>query len=378
MIILVLVLLILFFVYAGMILYFRVGWSNTSTFIPHSSNTNISISVIIPARNEADNIRACLSSVVNQSYPKALYEIILINDFSEDDTAKIAMEFPGVTVLELKDFITDRINSYKKKAIEIGIQHARGTLIVTTDADCIVKENWLATIAEFHQQTQADFIAMPVYIPPAKHSFIEIFQSLDFMTLQGITAAAVNQRMMNMCNGANLAYTKAAFDNVGGFAGIDAIASGDDMLLMHKIYNNNSTGVRFLKSQEVIVTTNPVTTIKDFFNQRIRWASKADKYDDKRIFFVLLLVYLFNVLMLLTPLLGFITGNVTLIFFWIMLMIGKTFFELIFLYPVATFFNATKELQYFPLMQPFHLLYTVIAGWLGKFGSYQWKGRAVK
>ena len=378
MIILVLVLLILFFVYAGMILYFRVGWSNTSTFIPHSSNTNISISVIIPARNEADNIRACLSSVVNQSYPKALYEIILINDFSEDDTAKIAMEFPGVTVLELKDFITDRINSYKKKAIEIGIQHARGTLIVTTDADCIVKENWLATIAEFHQQTQADFIAMPVYIPPAKHSFIEIFQSLDFMTLQGITAAAVNQRMMNMCNGANLAYTKAAFNKVGGFAGIDAIASGDDMLLMHKIYKKNPTGVCFLKSQEVIVTTQPVTTIKDFFNQRIRWASKADKYDDKRIFVVLLLVYLFNVLMLLTPLLGFITGNVTLIFFWIMLMIGKTFFELIFLYPVAQFFNATKELQYFPLMQPFHLLYTVIAGWLGKFGSYQWKGRAVK
>lgn len=378
MIILVLVLLILFFVYAGMILYFRVGWSNTSTFIPHSSNPNISISVIIPARNEADNIRACLSSAVNQSYPKALYEIILINDFSEDDTAKIAMEFPGVTVLELKDFITDRINSYKKKAIEIGIQHARGTLIVTTDADCIVNKHWLATIAEFHQQTQADFIAMPVYIPPAKHSFIEIFQSLDFMTLQGITAAAVNQRMMNMCNGANLAYTKAAFDNVGGFAGIDAIASGDDMLLMHKIYNNNPTGVRFLKSQGVIVTTQPVTTIKDFFNQRIRWASKADKYDDKRIFVVLLLVYLFNVLMLLTPLLGFITGNVTLIFFWIMLMIGKTFFELIFLYPVATFFNATKELQYFPLMQPFHLLYTVIAGWLGKFGSYQWKGRAVK
>ena len=104
-----------------------------------------------------------------------------------------------------------------------------------------------------------------------------------------------------MCNGANLAYTKKAFTEVGGFTGIDNIASGDDMLLMHKIYKLYPDKVMFLKSKDAIVQTAPVNSVKDFFNQRIRWASKADKYDDKRIFVVLLLVYVVNVLLLVLP-----------------------------------------------------------------------------
>jgi len=189
-----------------------------------------------------------------------------------------------------------------------------------------------------------------------------------------------------MCNGANLAYTKKAFEEVGGFSGIDNIASGDDMLLMHKIYKRYPGKVLFIKSKEIIVQTGPVNTIGEFFNQRIRWASKADKYDDKRIFAVLLVVYLVNVLLLILPIIAVFNNAQYAIFniqysictLWLCLLLLKTIVELIFLYPVAKFFGKQSMLLLFPLMQPFHIVYTVIAGWLGKFGSYKWKGRDVK
>ena len=175
----------------------------------------------------------------------------------------------------------------KKKAIETGIQLSKGELIVTIDADCITHPEWLSTIAAFYKKHQPEMIVMPVSIQPTQ-SFIQLFQSVDFMSLQGITGAAVERNLHGMCNGANLAYTKKAFFEVGGFKGIDDIASGDDMLLMQKIAAKNKNAVKYLKSEKVIVETLPVDTIGEFFQQRIRWASKADQYHDKTLFPVLL------------------------------------------------------------------------------------------
>ena len=391
----------LFAVYALLIIYYSWSWRLISDFrfVISDLKPATKISVIIPARNEAQNIGACLQSIINQSYPKELFEVIVVDDHSTDDTAAIVTGFdlPNIKLIALKDFVAAAaINSYKKKAIEIAIQQSTGELIVTTDADCIVQANWLQTIAAFYEEKKPAFIVMPVGIGLAANSntpkgvFLQIFQALDFMTLQGITGASVNKKMHSMCNGANLAYTKKAFTAVNGFSGIDNIASGDDMLLMHKIYKQNRDSVLFLRSKEVIVQTQPVQTVKEFFNQRIRWASKADKYDDKRIFFVLLLVYLFNLLLVILPVITIFNNNifavrvypVTLIssFFelWLFLLFAKTLVELFFLFPVAKFFKKSQLLWWFPIMQPFHIVYTVIAGWLGKFGSYQWKGRNVK
>jgi cellulose synthase/poly-beta-1,6-N-acetylglucosamine synthase-like glycosyltransferase len=142
----------------------------------------------------------------------------------------------------------------------------------------------------------------------------------------------------------------------------------------------------FVKSKEAIVQTAPVNSVKEFFNQRIRWASKADKYEDKRIFAVLLLVYLVNLMLVVLPAIA-IFYNVQYSMFnvqcsiwtvWLLLLSVKTITELIFLYPVSKFFGKQQMLWLFPLMQPFHIIYTVIAGWLGKFGSYHWKERKVK
>ncbi len=190
-----------------------------------------------------------------------------------------------------------------------------------------------------------------------------------------VSAAAVGAGFHSMCNGANLAYSKKVFLEVGGFKGIDNIASGDDMMLMHKIYKQHKNGIGFMFSNEAVVVTQPMPTWKDFFNQRIRWASKADKFDDKRIIAVLALVYLLNISFIAVPVIAFWYWELWI--WWVIMLLVKVLIELRFMWPVAFFFHQQKLLWWFPVMQPFHILYTVIAGWLGKFGTYKWKGRKV-
>jgi cellulose synthase/poly-beta-1,6-N-acetylglucosamine synthase-like glycosyltransferase len=390
---LIIILLVLFALYFLLILYYWKSWLAIPAFqlqtIDYKSQTRIS--VIVAARNEEENIKSCLDAILNQSYHDNLFEVLVVDDHSTDNTAAIIKSYASqnVRLISLKDFVTDELNSFKKKAIEIAVQQSTGELIVTTDADCIVPKNWLQTIAAFYQEKNPSFIVMPVAIN-CGNRFIEIFQAVDFMMLQGITGASVHKKIHSMCNGANLAYTKKAFNAVNGFSGIDTIASGDDMLLMHKIYKQNPAAVLFLKSKAVIVQTQPVKTVKEFFNQRIRWASKADKYDDKRIFAVLVLVYVVNAALLVMPVVALLKNTVFTIHIypitfiasvfelWLILISCKTIIELFFLFSVAGFFNKKKLLWCFPVLQPFHILYTVIAGWLGKFGSYKWKGRKVK
>ena len=382
--IVIIITIVLFVIYAGLIIYYRQSWvqlpisnSHPDSYWEETGNQlQTNISVIIPARNEEENIKACLESIVNQLYPVP-FEVIVVDDFSTDRTAAIVSSFAdkNVTLISLKDFTKEELNSYKKKAIEIAISKAKGELIVTTDADCIVPGLWLQTIASFYEKHHPAFIAAPVRYY-GENTFLKIFQSLDFMTLQGITGASVYKKFHNMCNGANLAYEKKAFLEVGGFSGIDNIASGDDMLLMHKIFERYPERVMFLKSTDAIVKTKPAGSLKEFLNQRIRWASKADKYKDKKITAVLLLVYLFNTWILF---LGVLTGFYSILFYWFIgVLVAKTTVELFFLYPVSRFFNKEKLLWWFPLAQPFHILYTILAGWLGKFGSYKWKERKVK
>ena len=336
-------------------------------------------SIIIPAWNEALNIRKSVISILENNYPKELFEVIVVDDFSTDNTGAIVtelqQEFDNVKLILLKDHINSKLNSYKKKSIELAVSFAKHEWIITTDADCIAKNTWLQMLDAFIQKTNAVFIAAPVKFINSG-SFISIFQCLDFVSLQGITAASVSAGLLSMCNGANLAYKKEAFYAVGGFKDVDNIASGDDMLLMHKIKKQFPGKLTYLFSKDVIVSTPPMPDWKSFINQRIRWASKATSYDDKKIFFVLLFVYIFNLVLLMLPFLSFF--YFPLFFLWLILLVTKIFFETIFMMPVSEFFGEQKLMWWFPLMQPFHILYTVISGWLGKFGSYQWKGRNVK
>ena len=179
-----------------------------------------------------------------------------------------------------------------------------------------------------------------------------------------------------MCNGANLAYERKVFHEVNGFTGIDHIASGDDMLLMQKISGHFPGKISYLLSKEAIVTTQAAKTWKEFFSQRIRWASKATNYNDYKIFSALFLVYFFNCSLLALFISGFWMHDL----WWglIVILFIKTFIELLFIFPVARFYNKQNLLKLFPLFQPLHIIYTVIAGWLGMFGNFEWKGRRVK
>ncbi len=342
-------------------------------FIPSvETDSEITISVIVAARNEEKRIANLLSSLISQSYPSSLFEIIVVNDHSTDFTEKIVQQFSTVKLISLNEPV---LNSYKKKAIEVGIAAATGNLIVTIDADCIAPINWLKTIYAFKKQTNSVFIAAPVAIE-ANNSFLQTFQSLDFMVLQGITAASVRLKFHNMCNGANLAYDKSVFYEVDGFFGIDHISSGDDMLLMQKIATKYPNQIQYLHSKDAIVTTSPVKKWKEFFQQRIRWASKATQYRDKNIFFVLVLVYLLNLSLFIALIMGF-----WMQLFWFIFLfacIVKGIIEYLFVYPVATFFSRKNWMNLLLIYQPAHILYTLITGWLGAFGKFEWKGRSVK
>jgi cellulose synthase/poly-beta-1,6-N-acetylglucosamine synthase-like glycosyltransferase len=336
-------------------------------------------SIIIPARNEQANIQKCVSSILQNDYPENLYEIIVVDDFSHDATSdiikKMQQQISNVRLIQLKDCVETKLNSYKKKSIEIAIANASYEWIFTTDADCEVNKNWLNLFDNFIQTKDPVFIAAPVKFSNEK-SFLSIFQCLDFLSLQGITAASVRANFLSMCNGANLAYTKEAFNAVNGFKDVDKIASGDDMLLMHKIYKRFPNRTDYLFNKDIIVSTPPMKDVKSFINQRIRWASKATSYTDKKIFLVLLLVYIFNFCLFALPFIAIF--NHQLFFYWLAFLLLKTGCELIFLLPVAKFFQQQKLLWWFPVMQPFHIIYTVVSGWLGKFGNYEWKGRIVK
>ncbi|HEV8283479.1 MAG TPA: glycosyltransferase [Chitinophagaceae bacterium] len=364
--------ILLFLGYSILIIYYWQSWESTPEFFAKANSPSSNISVIIPARNEEENIGKLLTALQNQTYPKNLFEVIVVNDHSTDNTAEIVKKFQNTALLELKG---DNINSHKKKAIDQGVNVASGNLIITTDADCIPSPVWLETIALFHQENNSVFIAAPVTYQ-SNSSFIEIFQALDFLTLQGVMGASVYKKIHSMCNGANLAYEKKAFFEVEGFKGIDKIASGDDMLLMHKIWKKFPTQINYLKSKQAIVFTKPMKRWKEFFNQRIRWASKARFYNDKRIFWVLLLVYLFNLSFLALLIAGI--WDLKFIGWLLLLWVAKTIIEFPFVYSVAKFFDQKSLLKYFFFFQPFHIAYTIIAGWLGQFGKYEWKGRRVK
>ncbi|MCB0776916.1 MAG: hypothetical protein KDB99_11425, partial [Chitinophagaceae bacterium] len=203
-----------------------------------------------------------------------------------------------------------------------------------------------------------------------------LFQQMDFMILQTITGAVVSKQLLTMCNGANVAYTKKAFEEVSGFAGISDIASGDDMLLMYKIAKQYPGKVYYIKSPGVIVSTAAEKTWTSFFNQRIRWASKANRYNDKRLLPVLLLVYLFNLLFPVLLVAGFFNTR----YWWelLVLFLAKTLVEFPLFSSGSRFFGISGNPFLFLLFQPLHILYTVISGLFGQFGTYQWKGRKVK
>lgn len=368
---------VLMVIYGLVIDRYRKDWNS----IPLNKNSlftpTTTITVIIAARNEEHNLPALIAGLSQQTYPLSLFEIIIVNDHSTDRTAVIAEQL-AASLPNLKLISTDRgerRTGHKKNAIQTGIKAASGVLIVTTDADCTFEDRWLETIAQVYESTGAKMIAAPVKLE-GKRSFLYYFQALDFLTLQGITGAAVFHHRHILCNGANLAYEKSVFEAVNGFSGNDHLASGDDMLLMQKFWEIYPTQIHYLKSRDAIVHTAAAGSWKTFFNQRIRWASKSDAYTDRKLFRLMLLVYAVNCSF--AVLIVFTWWKSMAAFFLLLFLAAKIMIEFPLVQTTAIFFGQQRLLKFFPFMQPVHIFYTIIAGWLGKFGRFEWKGRVLK
>ncbi len=359
---------ILFLLYALLILYYRRGWIAAPVFVDKGENPVIRISIIIPARNEENNIGNLLTALEKQTYPWESFEVIVVDDDSTDKTASIVQQFKNVQLLARQ---ATNISAHKKKAIETGIEVAKEEWILTTDADCLPPPEWLSTIASFIQKRDPVLVVAPV-VYEKKRSLLNIFQSLDFLALQGITGTGSHA----LCNGANLAYKKSVFNEVGGFSGIDELASGDDLLLMQKIKKIYPGKIFYLKSHDAIMSTRPPQSWREFFRQRIRWASKSGAYSDKKMIASLALVFFLGLDFLILLAAGFFC-----MYYWIYLLglwVLKTLVEYSFMIPVAKFFNRMFLLPWFFFLQPLHVVYIVFTGIRSRFGSYEWKGRRVK
>ncbi|MFN8394757.1 MAG: glycosyltransferase [Bacteroidia bacterium] len=357
------------------------------------------VSVIIPARNEAANIEACLNAVFAQDYPADALEVIVVNDHSEDATAGIAVAVArnhlGADAVSFAHPIGENVSgggsssvggrfrllnldaqtgpAYKKAAVAFGIRQSRGEIIVTTDADCTMGPGWLrAMVGGFSEET--GLVSGPVEL--ASWDGFTQMQALEFMGLIAVGAASIAAGSPTMCNGANLAYRRRAYDEVGGFSGIDHIASGDDELLMHKIAAQGHWKVAFMKRKVAIVRTPAQGTWAEFKAQRIRWVSKSGQYKRRGITAILVLSYL--------AVLGFPVLAVAGIWehrlWWLMLghLALKIVAEAAVLVPAARFFDKLRLLPWLPVEQVAHIAYVLWVGIAGQRKSYQWKGRTVK
>ncbi|WP_448635957.1 glycosyltransferase family 2 protein [Pedobacter panaciterrae] len=248
-------------------------------------------------------------------------------------------------------------------------------MIITTDADCRMGPDWLKTIIQFYEAGNYKMISSPVAYFQEK-SFFERAQSLEFLYLIGLGASTIGNKQPSTCNGANLAYEKEAFYEVGGFKGIDDLASGDDELLLHKIAARFDNNVGFLKNRDAIVYTHAKPTLKEFIQQRKRWASKSTRYKNKSIIVLGVCIWLFNLSVLMNLGIGLFIG-----FYFklaVFQILAKIIVEFLFLYDVTGFARRRKLLLLLPVLNILHMIYIVYIGIAGNSGKYNWKGRMVK
>ena len=333
---------------------------------PGTEDPHTSISVIVPARNEESHIAACLQSILANIYPPDQLEVIVVDDDSTDRTAEIVATFENVRMIRATA-------ESKKNALETGIQSARGTLIVTTDADCTVGKNWLSTIASYYEFTEPRMISGPV-IYQNESSLFERFQSMDYMGLLGVGAAGIHARRHFIAAGANLAFEKSTFMDLGGYAGSRHLASGDDMFLIEKFAEKYPDQIAFLKSRDAVVHTQAIRTIPEFIQQRIRWGTKNKNYKSLKIYQIWAALWLYYVMILGALIAGIFNAH----YWWAALILfgAKMISDYVFLSALTTFFRKREILRSFLPAFFIEWIYVVVIGILvNTTKKYRWKSR---
>ncbi|MAN27487.1 MULTISPECIES: glycosyltransferase [Mesonia] len=361
--------------YATLMLWLLYGIFKLKTFHLTEETQKASFSICIPFRDEAENLPQLLISLEAIDYSTELFEIIFINDGSGDDSVKIVEEFiqqhPQLYMLLLHN--SAKAISPKKEALSKAIQHSSKEYLVTTDADCEVPKKWLLYFNAMIIQQKSEFIAGPVsYI--SSGSFLDKFQTLDFLSLQAATLGGFGNKEAFLCNGANLCYKKDSFLEVNGFDN-DKIASGDDIFLLEKMQLNKKK-INYLSNVEACVKTLPPQTFKALLKQRIRWASKTSAYKNKTSLLTAVIVFLANLFFLI-----FFFGAIFQLLAWqafILLLILKLNLDFFILYKTAEFYEQPHLMKSYIPIAFLHPLFIVNSAFLSILKSYEWKGRNFK
>lgn len=359
------------FFYLIFCIFLIFNWQSIPLFNSKVSKSDVYVSVLVAARNEEKNIINLLQSIENQSFKKKNFEVIIINDKSNDATLEKIIAYKNNSLLDLK--IVQNIEFGKKAAITLGVSLAKFDFILCTDADCQLPVDWLQIYSDFFEINKPKLVFGAVQFKTEK-SWLNAILQLEFATLIGTGAATWQLKMPTMCNGANIGFLKSAFVQVDGYQNIDNQPSGDDVFLMLKIYKKFPSDVYFIKSPYTIVSTLAPQSWSEFYQQRLRWASKWGNYTSLKASFIGLLVLANYISILIIILLLFleILPKSTQMYF-ALAMAAKFVLEYIFLQKIRLYFNQKVPFFSFMLLYlfyPFYLVYFAVAGRMLK---YTWK-----
>jgi len=353
---------ILFF-YCLFVFALIIGWFNTINNIAVNKKPELFYSILIPFRNESQNLPELLKSLNELSFPKDHYEVIFIDDHSED-----GFNFSNNAnhlVLNLKN------GKGKKAALSHGIEKAQGDIIVTTDADCQIPQDWLANYA-YQFENRNNHLVFGGVTFKDDNTLFKKMQTVEFASLIGSGAATLKWGLPSMCNGANMAFRKDVFKRVGGYSDNENIPSGDDEFLMHKVFALDKK-VSYLK-RGVTVLTQAQTNFTSFNQQRKRWASKWKHYKNlgNSILAVMVAIFSFNTILAAMAIIFYQDTLITILFAL------KILFEAFFLNSVLKSLDKKLHIISFIILQISYPIYVLLFGLGANFGQYSWKGRKHK
>jgi cellulose synthase/poly-beta-1,6-N-acetylglucosamine synthase-like glycosyltransferase len=361
--------LVLSFTYFGFLFVVLNSLKNIGKSKKRTNEVNEFITIIIPFKNESKNIINNLKSIENLKYDKLKYEVIYVDDNSTDDSfIKLSNEIKSQNIRILK--ISEINQSGKKKAIKYAIDNCKGEIIFTTDADCIVPENWISKTLELFDNKTA-FVSGIVKFKDGM-GILKKIQQLEFAGLILVGGGLINAGYPTICSAANLAFRKSVFYEVGGYDDNFHITSGDDELLMQKIAKNKNYEVKFLFDKDAVVVTSPNSSLKDFYYQRVRWASKGLHYNNIWLIIFLIIIYLFFVSFPIQLLLGLFVNKVYILTLLLTFTIKIILERQILQHGKNVLFNGINTFTLL-LAEFLHIPYIITAGLMGTFGKFKWK-----
>lgn len=367
------ILILLFIIYFIFILWLSQGIKNIKINNSNKIKTSF-LSIIIAVKNEEKNLDKLIKALNNQSLSKDMFEIIIINDQSEDGTHDIlSNHLSKIPNFHFYDStIPPKKWDRKMWALSQGIELAKGEVILHTDGDCIPEEMWAEKILERFTNPNTGIVISrtPLIGEKLWGKILEI----ENYAQDVFGALGIGHNLFFTCNGRSLAYRKKYFDDVGGFDQISNIIGGDDDLLIHKIINKKYCKINYVIDDLTSVCSKCPQNINEFIRQRLRYASKIFSFYklnfvSKELKIIMPFLFIINFLMCYALIsLGY-KANIIL-FLCVFIKIISDYF--LFFFSKMKFFQKINFIQYL-LLSIFHPFYIVIFSFLGPFIPVKWK-----